>query len=88
MIRILEITNYPIIMTCNDLWQTKLSSLRSKCKLVEMKALNFQEILDLLKKVSEKEGIKTTPEFLKQISIKSQGDVRAALNDLQSYSRG
>src|SRR3989344_4478067 len=88
LIRILEITNYPIIMTCNDLWQTKLSSLRSKCKLVEMKALNFQEILDLLKKVSEKEGIKTTPEFLKQISIKSQGDVRAALNDLQSYSRG
>ena len=35
-----------------------------------------------------KEGIKKIPSVLQQIAIKSQGDIRAALNDLHSYSQG
>jgi len=86
LLRILEETKYPIIMTCNDVWQSKLSSLRAKCKLVEMKALNSLQIVEFLKKVAEKENLKKELSFLNQIAIKSQGDLRAALNDLHSYS--
>lgn len=88
LIRILETSKYPLIMTCNDVWQSKLSPLRAKCKLVEMKALNPLNIVELLKKIAEKEGIKKDLSFLNQIAIKSQGDIRAALNDLQSYASG
>lgn len=86
LIRLLEITKFPMIMTCNDVWQSKLSQLRQKCKVVEMKSLQSSTILEILKRVAEKEKIKKDPEFFKKISIKSQGDIRAALNDLQSYA--
>ncbi len=85
LIRILETTKHPIIMTCNDVWQTKLSSLRQKCKLVEMKALSLPYVIEIIKKVAAKEGIKRDESFFQKIAIKSQGDIRAALNDLQAY---
>lgn len=88
LLRILEITKFPIVMTCNDVWQSKLSSLRAHCKLVEMKPLSILTILELLKKVAEKEQIRKDLSFLNQIAIKSRGDIRAALNDLQSYTAG
>lgn len=86
LVKIVSTTRYPMIMTCNDVWQSKLSPLRSKCKLVEMKALSTLTILELLKKISEKEGINKNISFLSQLAIKSQGDMRAAINDLQSYA--
>lgn len=86
LIRLVESTKFPIIMTCNDVWQTKLAQLRQKCKLVEMKSLQTSTILEIIKQIAIKEGIKKDDEFLKKIAIKSQGDIRAALNDLQSYA--
>ena len=86
LVKLVATTCYPIIMTCNDVWQSKLSPLRAKCKLVEMKALSVLSILELLKKISEKEGINKNISFLSQIALKSKGDVRAAINDLQSYA--
>lgn len=86
LIRLIGTTRYPIIMTCNDVWQSKLSPLRAKCRLIEMKPLSTLTIIEILKRISEKEGINKNISFLSQIAIKSQGDVRAAINDLQSYA--
>ncbi len=88
LIRILDTTKYPIIMTCNDVWQSKLSQLRNQCKLIEMKALPISTIAIILKNIADKEGLRREPLFFTQLAIKSQGDLRAALNDLQSYSYG
>jgi replication factor C large subunit len=87
LVRVISMTNYPIIMTCNDVWQSKLSPVRQKSKLVEMKNLPLGTIISVLMKISEKEGIDKSPQFIKQIAIKSQGDLRAAINDLESYSQ-
>jgi len=86
LIRIIEKTSHPLILTGNDVWQSKFSQLRPKCKLVEMKSLKMEEIVALLKKVGELEEVTENEHFLRQIAIKSQGDIRAALNDFQSYS--
>ncbi|MDP1729549.1 MAG: replication factor C large subunit [archaeon] len=88
LLKVIEITQYPIIMTCNDIWQSKLSPIRSKSKMVEMKALSLQDILSLLESISDKEKLRKSPNMLRQIALKAQGDIRAALNDLQSYSYG
>jgi replication factor C large subunit len=88
LIRILQTSHFPIIMTCNDVWQSKLSPVRSKSKLVELKSLPQETISGILQKVSKSENINENPHFINQISIKSQGDIRAALNDLQSYTSG
>ncbi|MBS3071509.1 replication factor C large subunit [Candidatus Pacearchaeota archaeon] len=86
LVKLIGSTRYPIIMTCNDVWQSKLSPVRAKSKVVELKPLPIIKISQILQLISEKEGLKENPYFLNQIAIKSQGDLRAALNDLQSYS--
>jgi len=88
LLRTIEITAFPIIMTCNDIWQSKLSPVRAKSKVVEMKPLDLGTMVSLLSIICDKENIRKEPVFLKQIAIKAQGDVRAALNDLQAYSEG
>tara|TARA_Y100000310_G_C20591390_1_gene768225 strand:+ start:252 stop:1424 length:1173 start_codon:yes stop_codon:yes gene_type:complete len=88
LVKLIGMTKWPMIMTCNDVWQSKLSPLRQRSKLVEMKALKIPEVTRLLAEVCKKEGIKENSHFLTQIAIKSQGDIRAALNDLQTYSSG
>lgn len=87
LVRIVNMTRYPIIMTCNDAWQSKLAPIRAQAKMVEMKALSVGTIISILMKICEKEGIVKSPAYLKQIAIKSQGDLRAAINDLESYSQ-
>ncbi|MBX4196227.1 replication factor C large subunit [Candidatus Pacearchaeota archaeon] len=88
LVRVITISRYPIIMTCNDAWQSKLSPVRAKSKMVEMKALDKTTIARILQNVAGKEDIKKDSTFFAQIAAKSQGDVRAALNDLQSYVSG
>ena len=88
LVRVIQTTKYPIVMTCNDAWNSKLAPLRNKSKLVEMKSLNLLQIYEILKKVNEKENLRKDSNFLQRVAIKSQGDLRAALNDLQSYMSG
>lgn len=87
LVKLIEETQFPMVLTCNDVWQTKMSPLRAKSKLVELKPLSLLTIVDILKDVCQKEKLQKESSFLMQIAIKSQGDVRAALNDLQSYSK-
>ncbi len=86
LVKLINSTKFPIIMTCNDVWQSKLSPVRAKSTLVELKPLSISTISRLLQEIAKKEGLNESPYFLNQIAIKSQGDMRAALNDLQSYS--
>jgi replication factor C large subunit len=86
--KVILATKYPIIMTCNDVWQSKLAPIRAKSKVVEMKSFDLGTIIAILLDISDREGIKKEPSTLKQIAIKAQGDLRAALNDLQSYAEG
>lgn len=88
LLRVIEITKHPIIMTCNDVWQTKLAPVRLKSKVVELKPIDLGTVVSILARISEKEEFRKDPQFLKQIAIKAQGDVRAALNDLQAHANG
>ncbi len=86
LVRIIDQASHPMIITGNDIWQSKLAPLRPLCKLVEMKSLDVDTIAKYLQEIAKKEGIEENIHFLRQIAIKSQGDLRAALNDLQLYS--
>ncbi|HLC32084.1 MAG TPA: replication factor C large subunit [Candidatus Nanoarchaeia archaeon] len=88
LVRVIEETKFPICMTCNDAWQSKLSPVRAKAKMLELKPLDRISLATLLKKVAEKEGIQKQDIFYMNLASKAGGDVRAALNDLQSYFSG
>ena len=86
LVRVLDNTKHPMILTCNDAWQSKLAPVRNMCRLVEMKSLPTIVIQDILKEIAKKEEIVRDDKFFHQITIKSQGDLRAAINDMHSYS--
>ncbi len=84
LIVLLEKTKFPIIITCNDVWQNKFSLLRSRCELIPLKEIPYLRIYEYLKKIAVLEDKIASDEILKEIAAKCRGDLRAALNDLHS----
>jgi replication factor C large subunit len=83
LIRLIVGTQFPIVITANDIWQKKFSALRQKCKIINLKELDERTIREIMFGVIDKEGKKLSQETFDLIVKKSQGDARAALNDLE-----
>lgn len=84
LLALIEKTSHPIIITANNIWQQKFNLLRKKAELIKIKELAYSAILTILKEIIEKEKKPVKEDILKEIAAKSRGDVRAALNDLQT----
>jgi len=81
-------TRYPIVMTANDPWSPNLRRLRDVSLTIELKPLHVRDIVKILRKICEKEGVNVDPQVLRQLAKRSRGDLRAAINDLQAISEG
>lgn len=86
IIDIIKKSIHPIVLTANDPWNPKLRSLRSYVQMVEFKKLHVWDVDKRLKEVAENENIKIGSEFIRYLSKRSEGDLRAALNDLETVS--
>jgi len=84
LVNLIELTNFPIIITANNIWDRKFSELRKQAEMIEIKELDYKTIVNILKEISEKENIQFPEDLLTSIAIKARGDVRAAINDLQT----
>jgi replication factor C large subunit len=73
----------PIVITANDIWDKKFITLRQTCEIAQLKEVSYKIIKDILISILRKEGKFIENEALTSISIKSKGDVRAAINDAQ-----
>jgi replication factor C large subunit len=87
LLEILEISSYPVIITANDIWDKKFSTLRKKCEVLQLKELSYNIIKGVIAEISIKEGLLIDNDFVTELSIKAKGDLRAAINDLQSLSK-
>lgn len=74
------------ILTCIDIWDDKFSKLRRKCILIEFHSLKKDSIVPQLKKICDLENITYAEKDLQEIAKLSKGDLRAAINDLQTFS--
>jgi len=83
---IIKNSQHPMILIANDFYSKRLSSIKTKCDVLKMKKSRWNSISALLRKIAEKEGIEANPQALKEIAVKSQGDVRSAINTLQALS--
>ena len=57
LIRLIEKTKFPIILTANDPWSSKLSPLRRKVDMVELKPLGRQTIVEVMNDILKKENL-------------------------------
>ncbi len=83
---LIELSEYPVFLTANDAWTKKLAPLRKKCAIVELKNLDYKIIKDTLIKILRREKKFIDNKILTEISVKSKGDLRAAINDVQTIS--
>ncbi len=81
-------TSFPIIMTAQNPFDKKFSSLRKKAELVQLNELAYTDIFNILKKICIKESIQFNEMDLKMLARFVGGDCRAAINDLQSLVQG
>ncbi len=86
VVQIVEESHWPIIITASDIHDFKFSKLKSRCGLIEISKVDDSSVLNMLRVICEKEGILYNPLVLKELAEKSEGDLRAAINDLQTLS--
>ncbi len=88
IIKIVEESRVPVIMAANDPDIDKLRPLKKVCLLVRFQQIRIPLVIALLQKICLLEHVKAEFEALERIAQNSRGDVRSAINDLQSLSEG
>ncbi|MBQ8017754.1 MAG: replication factor C large subunit [Methanobrevibacter sp.] len=83
---IIKKSQHPMILIANDFYSKRLQSIKPKCQVIKMKKSRWNSISALLRKIAKAEGVEAEPAALKEIAVKSQGDVRSAINTLQALS--
>jgi replication factor C large subunit len=86
ILKIVENARIPVIMAANDPDLKKLRPLKKVCTLVRFQQVRIPLIITTLRKICQKEGIRADFEALERIAQNSRGDVRSAINDLQSLA--
>ena len=84
IIDIVEKSRVPVIMAANDPEVDKLRPLKKVCLLIRFHQIRLPLIITLLQKICLLEHVKADFEALEHIAQNSKGDVRSAINDLQS----
>ncbi len=86
ILKIVEESRVPVIMAANDPDIDKLRPMKKVCLLVRFQQIRIPLIIALLQRICLLEHVKAEFEALERIAQNSRGDVRSAINDLQSLS--
>jgi len=86
MAKLLDGSAFPIILTAINPFTKNLSSLRKKASLMEFVPLDYKDVYNILNSICLKENVTYDESVLKSLCRRSGGDVRAAINDLQSLT--
>jgi replication factor C large subunit len=83
-------THQPIILIVNDYYALTRRSpaIKNMCKSIRFSKIPKVTVIKLLKNVCQNEDIIVSAETLRNLAEHSAGDLRSALNDLQSLSLG
>ncbi|OKY77937.1 MAG: ATPase involved in DNA replication HolB large subunit [Candidatus Methanohalarchaeum thermophilum] len=83
--KVIKESSQPIVLIANDEYGMS-KGMRSNSKKIEFKRPNQKEVIRLLNKIAKKEKIKAYKNALREIARNANGDVRGAINDLQSIA--
>lgn len=86
LLSILEETSIPIIITANNIWDKQFTPLRRISELIQLKEIDYKTIKDTLIFILRKEKKFVDNNILTNLSIRAKGDLRAAINDLQTIA--
>ncbi len=85
--KLIDRAKNPIIMSANHYWEVP-KEIRNKAQIVEYKRLTQRDIIKALIRILKREGKTVPKEILYEIAKRANGDLRAAINDLQTVVTG
>ena len=87
IIKIVNESLVPVMMAANDPDLQKIKPLKKVCKVIRFQQIRLPIIITLLQTICLNENVTAEFEALERIAVNSRGDVRSAINDLQSIAR-
>ena len=83
-------TKQPVVLIVNDYYALtrRSSSLRRLCRTIRFQRINRSAMKSLLQSIALEENVEVADELLDFLVDHSEGDLRAAINDLEAASRG
>lgn len=88
IVKIVNESLVPVVMAANNTDLQKLKPLKKVCLLIRFYPVRIPLIITTLRKICLKENIEAEFEALERIACNSRGDMRSAINDLQSAAAG
>lgn len=88
IIDVIKNSKFPVVLTANDPYESKLKSLRRYCELVDFGKVHLSSMTANLARICEEEGVEADRKLLKRLARKNSGDMRSAINDLEAVARG
>lgn len=88
IVKIIQNTRVPIILTANEISRQKFGTLKKNVKLLEFSAPTKEDVLKILKKIAESENLIITDEVLRELAEINNFDIRGSINSLQTTSTG
>lgn len=88
ILKVINQTVHPIVMTANDPTNPRLKDLIRSCVIIRFSALDRPAIMRVLSRLADENSLKVTHSNLESIADKSGGDLRAAISDLEMISEG
>lgn len=88
ILKIIDETVHPIIMTANDPESPRLKDLKKKCQVFSFTPVDSGDMYSLLDKIAKEHGAKLSRETIEEIAEQASGDLRAAISDLETLVEG
>jgi len=87
---VLRNTKQPIILIANDLYNLtrRSSAIKRGCTIIRFRKPSTSSVVRVLRDISRNEGVKVAEEALQHVADRNGGDLRSAINDLQSLVEG
>lgn len=79
-------SKFPVILTANNPWDSKFSSLRTKCLIFSFEASSASSTVSILKKICETANVQFEESALFSLARKNCGDIRGAIIDCQTLA--
>ena len=88
IVKIVKESLVPVVMAANNTDLRKLKPLKRVCLLIRFQPIRIPLIITMLRRICLKENIEAEFKALERIACNSRGDMRSAINDLQSVAAG
>jgi len=90
IVQMIQATQQPVVLIVNDYYAltSRSSALRKLCKTIKFQSIHAPDVKKVLRTIALKEGLDVAEDVLDVIAERSKGDLRSAVNDLESIALG